>query len=237
MTELLIIVVVFFAIFTQSLAGFGLGLVSMPFLASLLGIREAAPLVALVGITGEILLLGRYRHELNFRAVWRLSLASIIAIPIGILALKRLDEAIVLKILGGVIVAYSLYGLLNLRLPEIEHPRWGYGFGFVSGLLSGAYNMSGPPVVIYGNCRRWQPREFKSNLQGFFMLNSVTVIATHAINKNFNMAVLSHYLVAVPAIVVGVGVGLLLDKKIDPLTFRKLVLGLLVVLGARLIFG
>jgi uncharacterized membrane protein YfcA len=41
--------------------------------------------------------------------------------------------------------------------------------------------------------------------------------------------------VAVPAIVVGVVVGLLLDKKIDPLTFRKLVLVLLVGLGLRLI--
>ncbi|MBI5930332.1 MAG: sulfite exporter TauE/SafE family protein [Chloroflexi bacterium] len=236
MTELLVLLVVFFAIFTQSVTGFGLGLVSMPFLTQILGINEAAPLVALIAITAEALLLIRYREHLNLQAVWRLSLASIISVPLGVIALHRLDGDLILKALGAIVIGYSLYSLSNFRLPEVEHPRWGYGFGFLSGLLSGAYNLAGPPVVIYGNCRRWEPREFKSNLQGFFMLNSVIVILTHALSQHYNRAVFNHYLLAIPAILLGIGVGLSLDHRINPVTFRKIVLVLLVVLGLTLIF-
>ncbi|MCQ3932652.1 MAG: sulfite exporter TauE/SafE family protein [Chloroflexi bacterium] len=236
MTELLVLLVVFFAIFTQSVAGFGLGLVSMPLLTQLLGIRMAAPLVALIAITAEVLLLIRYRDDLDFGAVWRLSVASMMAVPLGVMSLHRIDGDLILKGLGVIILGYSLYGLSNFHLPEVEHPHWGYGFGFLSGLLSGAYNLAGPPVVIYGNCRRWEPREFKSNLQGFFMFNSLTVIATHALSQNYTRTVLNHYLLAVPAILMGIVVGLALDKRINPITFRKIVLVLLVIIGLTLMF-
>ncbi len=236
MTELLVLLVVFFAIFTQSVAGFGLGLVSMPLLTQLLGIRMAAPLVALIAITAEVLLLIRYRDDLDFGAVWRLSVASIIAVPLGVMALHRIDSDLILKALGAIVIGYSIYGLSNFHLPEVEHPRWGYGFGFLSGLLSGAYNLAGPPVVIYGNCRRWEPREFKSNLQGFFMLNSLTVIATHALSQSYTRTVFNHYLLAVPAILMGIVVGIALDKRFNPTTFRKIVLVLLVILGLTLMF-
>ncbi|GIK66734.1 MAG: hypothetical protein BroJett018_45280 [Chloroflexota bacterium] len=135
-----------------------------------------------------------------------------------------------------VVIGYSIYGLSNFHLPEIEHPRWGYGFGFLSVLLSGVYNLAGPPVVIYGNCRRWEPREFKSNLQGFFMLNSLTVIATHALSDNYTRTVFNHYLLAVPAILMGIVVGIALAKHINPNTFRKIILVLLIIVGLTLMF-
>lgn len=109
------------------------------------------------------------------------------------------------------------------------------GFGFVAGLLSGAYNTSGPPVVIYGNCRQWLPAEFKCNLQGFFLLNSAAVIATHALSGNFTRPVWQAYSLALPAIGLGLVAGFTLDKRIEPAVFRKIVLLLLIVLGVRLL--
>ena len=50
---LALMVAIFFAIFTQSLTGFGSALISMPLLVGLLGIQIAAPLVALVGLISE----------------------------------------------------------------------------------------------------------------------------------------------------------------------------------------
>jgi uncharacterized membrane protein YfcA len=62
MEWLLVFVIVFFAIFVQSLTGFGLALVSMPFLAALLGVQTAAPLVALFGLVAEVILLLYFRE-------------------------------------------------------------------------------------------------------------------------------------------------------------------------------
>ncbi len=236
MNPIFIPVVIFFAIFTQSLTGFGLGLVSMAFLTEPLGAQTAAPLIALVAITGEVIMLIRYRQTFNFGAVRRLVVASVVGIPLGVLILRQVSQEAALAFLGVLLIGYALYGLFTPRLPEIRNPRWAYGFGFVAGLLSGAYNTGGPPYVVYGTCSRWQPTEFKSNLQGIFIVNSLMVIGSHALSQNFTPPVFQDYLIALPAIALGMGLGFQLDRYINPALFRKLVLLLLLMLGVRLIF-
>ena len=172
----LIPIMVFFGVFTQTVAGFGSALVTMAVLPGVLSVRVASPLVALMSFTLEVVLLIRYRNAINFGAVWRLSLAAIVGIPIGIAAIRSISEEVVLTILGAILVGYSIYALITPKLPELKQPAWAFGFGFVGGLLSGAYNVAGPAAVIYGNCRGWEPAEFKSNLQGLFLINDLTVV-------------------------------------------------------------
>jgi len=234
MDQLLIVFIIFLAVFTQSLAGFGSALVAMAFLPELLGIRVATPLVAMVAMTLEGILLVRYRAVLNLRAVWQVSVASLVGIPLGMLTLKRIDEGSAMTILGVLIFTYALYNLFELRLPEMNHPAWAYTFGLLAGMLGGAYNTSGPPVVIYGNSRRWLPVEFKSNLQGFFFFNSIVVVFGHALSQNITPLVWQDYLMAIPALALGILAGVSLDRMINPVVFRRLVLGLLLVMGGRL---
>ncbi len=236
MQLLLPIIVVFLAVFTQSLSGFGIALVAMAFLPELVGIRIATPLVALVALTLECFLLWRYRAELNLRAVWPIALTSIFGIPLGVWALRGVNEDLFLTVLGFVISGYALYALLNIRLPELRHPAWPFAVGLLAGVFGGAYNTSGPPVIIYGNCRQWQPAEFKSNLQGFFAINSLFVVIAHALNHNLTTTVWQNYLWSLPVIGLGFWLGTSLDRYLNPQRFRKLVLILLVVMGIRLIF-
>jgi len=236
--EILIpILIIFFAVFTQSLTGFGSALVAMAFLPELIGIKIAAPLVALIASTLEFFLLIRYRSSFRLQALWQLILASLIGIPLGIWALKGIDETILLAVLGIVITGYALYALFNFKVPTLLHPLWAYGFGFISGVLSGAYNTGGPPVVIYGTCRRWEPTEFKSNLQVFFLISDLLVVSGHAVNHNFNISILHYFVWALPALVLGILIGTNMDRFINQEIFRKIVLPLLVVMGIRLIFS
>ncbi len=232
---LLVAVVMLASAFTQTLTGFGSALVSMSILPPLLGIQIASPLVALMAITLETILLIRFRGAINFKAVWRLSLAALVGIPIGLGLARTVSEDIVLAVLGFILVGYSLYALITPRLPELKHPVWAFVFGFIGGILSGAYNVAGPAAVIYGNCRRWRPDEFRSNLQAFFLVNDAFVLFNHGLAGNLQLLVWSYYLVALPAILLGIFFGLRLDRHINPDMFRKLVQVLLIVMGLRLI--
>jgi hypothetical protein len=234
MSQLYTLIVVFLAIFTQSLTGFGSGLVSMAFLPSILGVRTAVPLVVLVTGTLEAVLLVRFRSAFNFKAVWPLTLASIFGIPVGIWALRGIDEDILLTVLGAVMAGYALYALLNFRLPELKHPAWAILAGFLAGVLSGAYSVGGPPAIIYGSCRRWGPEEFKSNLQGFFLVNDTLSILGHGLSGNLTPQVWQTYLLVLPALALGILAGSAVDRFINPRTFRKMVLILLVVMGVRM---
>jgi uncharacterized membrane protein YfcA len=232
----LLLIIIFFASFTQSLAGFGSALVAMSLLPSLLGIQTAAPLVALLGLVLEIFLLAYFRDAVKISNIWRVVVASLIGVPIGIIFLKRVDERLTMLLLGVVITGYALYALLRLRLPRLEHSLWGYLAGFLAGMLGGAYNTSGPPVIIYGNCRGWSPPEFKGNLQTFFLVNSLLVAFGHFFSGSYNAEVWRLFLLALPAGGIGLASGLVLDRFINPGLFRIIVLLLLLVLGIRLIF-
>lgn len=234
---LLIALVFFFAVFTHSVAGFGLALVAMAFLAGCSDLRVIVPMVALVGFTIELFILLRNRHGVNLGAVLRLWLASAMAAPLGVLLLNYADSTLMLHLLGLLLVGYAVYALLNLHLPPLTHPRWALGFGFASGLLSGMYNVGGPPLVIYGTCRQWSPLEFRGNIQGVFLLNSVIVLASHLLSRNVTPIVVQTYLAALPGVALGLVAGFALDRTIDAQVFRRIVYVLLVVLGGRLLLG
>ncbi len=235
--NLLIAVVALAAALVQRLTGFGSGLIPMAILPGPVGIRTVAPLVALLTTTVDLMMLSRYRAEVRLRAVAPLLVGMALGIPLGILALRRLDERIVLGALGAVITLYALYALFGPKLPRPEGRGWPYGVGVLAGMLGGAYNTSGPPLIIYGQARDWPPAEFKANLQTLFLFNDALVILGHLVAHNLTGTVFQAYLIALPALVAGFLVGGRLDRYLNPTRFRALVLVLLLGLGVRMVVG
>jgi len=235
MNILLVGLIVFLAVFTQSLSGFGSALVAMALLPAVIGIQLATPLVAVVALVLEIVLIIRFRQSLDVRDIWRVILAALIGTPLGVYFLSNVDENISLTVLGLVIAGYAIYALLGLNMPRLNRPVWAYLAGLFGGLLGGAYNTSGPPVILYADCRRWPPDVFKSNLQGYFVVSSVAILASHALSGNLTPQVWNLFWWTIPFIVIGLIAGLSLDRWLNPVTFRRMVLVLLVVMGIRLI--
>ncbi len=226
---------IFVAAFTQAVTGFGSALVAMPLLSQFVGVKTGAPLMAMLSLPMNIALLLIQRQALRWRAVGTLVLAAIVGIPIGIVVIAALNERVVLVGLGILLLGYAVYAWLTPHLPELKHPVWSYLFGFASGILAGGYNVGGPPAVIYGACKRWAPNEFRSNLQVLFLLENIFVLVGHAWQGNFTREVLNLLWFAVPALVIGIIAGVILDRFIPVALFRKIVLLLLFVLGVRLL--
>ncbi|MBK9232190.1 MAG: TSUP family transporter [Anaerolineae bacterium] len=108
MTTILFAVIVLFAALLQTISGFGFALLAMP-LATLafsvaapgvMGVRIAAPLVAMTGFTLYAVNLLRYRQALQWHAVNRLALAAACGIPLGIWMVATVNETVVKLILA-----------------------------------------------------------------------------------------------------------------------------------------
>jgi uncharacterized membrane protein YfcA len=227
-------IIVTFAVFVQAVAGFGLPMVATPVLVALFGIRAAVPLLAIIILELQILMIVRYRTALDFHTVWRISAAAILGIPIGVLFLSRIPEVMTITLLGVILIIYVVYSLFNFPVPELKKTIWAYIFGFLSGMGGGAYNMAAPPMIIYADTQRWEPRLFKANLQGCFLIITVVAILTHYLSGNINADVLTNSLIAIPFVLIGSLAGFYLDRFINPAIFRKIVLGLLLILGITL---
>jgi len=228
--------ILFLSAFTQGLSGFGVALVSMALLPGLIGIRSSVVLVALIAFVVDLGVLVRYWRSMQFRKILPVILASLVGVPMGIFVLRRLDEGITLAILGIILAGYALYALSGLCLPELKGRVWAYGAGFIGGLLGGAYNTSGPPIIMYASCKKWSPKVFKGNLQSFFVQNTFIVVVGHWLSGNITDEIWSLFGRGIPWLLAGTLVGISMDRWIKPELFRKVVLVLLVVMGIRLIF-
>ncbi len=228
--------VLFLAALTQSITGFGLALVSMPLLSLLIGLPQATALVAVISVVVETGLLRRYWASLRWQPVWRLIVASFLGVPLGVVFLKRLPEDLMMAGLGLLLAGYGLYGLAGWRLPQLRARIWAWLMGLLAGALGGAYNTSGPPVILYGHARRWPPAEFKANLQAFFLTNSTVVFLSHLGAGDITAATWRQTLWALPALLLGLWLGGYADRLLSPQRFRQIVLAALVLLGLRMMF-
>jgi len=224
-------IVAFLAGFIQGLAGFGSVLLSLPLMVLFLDIREAIPLVNLMGVILTVLLIIQLRAHWEWRKIWPLLAGALPGIPVGVYLLKRMDSAHVQVILGLVLVAYSVYGLL-FRLPigKVSGP-WAYFFGFFAGGLGGAISASGPPVIVYTSLQAWTKDQIKVTLQGFFIISGLLIGVFHAANGLTTDGVIRYFLVSIPTLLVGTWAGSLLYGKFKEEGYRRVMLVLLGALG------
>jgi len=228
----IIALIVFIAAFQQSLSGFGFSLVAMPILVQLVGIQTAAPLVAVLALTLNIINGFRWRKALDFSEIKRLGIWMALGVPMGIWGILALNETVVKAGLGALLVAYALFALLRPeKLPTIPR-RWAYPAGFFAGLLGGAYNTSGPPLILYGSLRNWSHQRFRAVLQSLFGFAASIVVTGHLIARHYTPPVLTHVVISLPGLLLAVGLGMMLDKRIQPghlkkwITIATLILGL-----------
>jgi uncharacterized membrane protein YfcA len=215
----------------QSAVGFGSALVAMPLLALVIDLQTATPVVGLVVLAISGLMLLRNWRNVNVRDGWRLVASAVLGIPFGLMLLRGGSEAIIKGVLGAVLVAFGLYRLISPRVREPNGAGWLWVSGFISGVLGGAYNTNGPPIVIYGSARRWSPDRFRATLQMVFLATGVFIAAGQGLAGFWTSTVFRLVLYALPAVAVGTLAGGRLGRAIRQEMFNRIVYVLLIVMG------
>jgi len=221
--------------FIRSAFGFGDALIAMPLLALLVGFKTGTPVIALVALTIAISILARNWRQVDFRSAWRLIVSSIAGIPVGLYFLKGSYESPMKIILAVVIMGFALFHLARPALMHLKDERLALVFGFVAGVLGGAYNTNGPPIVIYGSLRRWNPESFRATLQGYFLLTNIFIVLGHAFAGLWTKSVLSLYLLSLPLVFLSIWLGGVFHRCIPQGRFDRMIHGLLLLIGLYLL--
>ncbi len=234
---LLVAAVLFCSTLLRSTFGFGDALLAMPLLTMLIGLRSTTPLVAMVAGVIAVSILLRHWRDVQVRSAWRLVLASAAGIPLGLLLLKGVHESLTTILLALGILAFAGPGLLRPRLPRLSSERTAYPFGLVAGILGGAYNINGPPVVIFGALRRWSPVTFRATLQGYFLLTNGLIIAGHVSAGLWTRPVLQLFAVTLPVVILAILLGERLSRAIPRPQFERAIHLLLLLVGLLLLIS
>jgi uncharacterized protein len=234
-TITMVLLIFFFSMLIKSIFGFGDALLAMPLLAMVVGIKTATPLFAMVGTTITLVILVlRWRHVM-IQSAWRLVVSSVFGIPVGLFFLKGSYDIAVNLVLALVIILFSAYSLSNPDLPRLKNERYAFFFGFVSGILGGAYNTAGPPVIIYSSLRRWAPESVLATLQGYFFPVGIFIFIGHGIAGLWTREVMTYYVAALPFSLIALAVGSRLNRAVPQDKFEKWIFGMLLVIGIFLL--
>ena len=230
-----VLIVLFLAALTRSTFGFGDALVGMPLLAILTGMQTATPVIQMFGTTIAIFILFRQWRQVDLKSAWKLIVSSLIGIPIGLYYLSKVNENLVKFILAVIIILFALYQLSRPKMIRLKSDRFALLFGLLGGILGGAYNTNGPPVIFYGTLRNWDPARFRATLQGYFLPTGIGILTGHLIAGFWTPTVIRYYVTGLPVVIAAILLGSFLNRRVPKDKFVRYVYVILILLGIFLL--
>lgn len=237
LTIVYVLIIAFVATLIRSTFGFGVALMAVPLLSLVISLEVAVPLAVLLSITIALVVVIQDRQHIHFSSAKWLIIFAVMGIPLGLLVLAYANGYYIKAVLGLLIIAYSVYSLAGKQSIHLEKDsmKWLFICGFLSGLFGGAYGISGPPLVVYGDMRRWSAQQFRATLQGYFLPSGIVTLFGFWYKGLWNHTVTHYYLIALPAVIPAIFLGRYFNQRLKDRAFFKYVYMGLIMIGVVLI--
>ena len=199
---------------------FGLALVVAPVLLLFLEPRSVVVIANVLIVLLLSVVLIELRSHLQLRQIRGMILGGVIAVPIGVFALKAADPGLLRIIIGLVILILGIMILFNVKIPMVNHRIAGPIYGYLASLSIPALSIGGPLAAIYIMSRQWSSSVMRVSLAFFFvssyLVGFMLYFAVGLVDSNIIMNVG----ILIPGLILGFIVAKLLLKRISEGIFR-----------------
>jgi uncharacterized membrane protein YfcA len=222
----------------------GLGVFAVAVFALILPARESVGVVLPILITADVVAVSSYHRHAMWSHLWRLFPWAVVGIIIGFLALGRIDNQQVEKLIGAILVVLVVIqywrGRANqttesevVRVPQ--NVWFVAGVGIVAGFTTMVANAAGPIMILYLLAMRLPKMEFiGTSAWYFFILNLFKVPFSYQLGL-INTSSIPLDLLVAPLAIVGALFGRRIIKHIDQKLFETLALSLTFIAALRLL--
>lgn len=213
--------IAFIAALARGFSGFGGALIFVPLASAVYGPQVAAPILMLVdGVLQFTLLKNAWRIGKRGE-VAIMALGALVGIPLGVLALKYLDTIALRWGISGLTAAMLALLMSGWRYHGRPRQPLTIGVGFLSGLLSGAIQAGGPPVVAYWLGGGNAAATLRANIILFFFCTSAASGVTYLAAGLLDTGVLILAATAAPGYALGLFLGTRMFNLASELAFRR----------------
>ncbi len=235
---LLVSLIVAGAATVKGAIGFGFPLVAVPLLSSILGPRVAVPLIAIPTGVSNLIMIVRGKGA-PVRGALIMVLAGItVGTVIGALLFKVLDPRPLSVLVGTMTLLYVLATVfrLTVRIPAEFGDRAAPVVGVVTGVIGGATGIFAPPLATYLHMLQLAKTEFVFWITLLFAAGNIVQIASYVHLGLYGGPVLPMSLAACIPMAVGTWVGLVLQDRMDPEVFNRVILAIVFLASLNLLW-
>lgn len=236
-------VTIFFASIVHGIAGFGLAQVSMGFMPLFRSAASAAVIFSMLAVASNFRIWLSVREEFDVMDWLKPVIGLAAGMPLGIYVFNQMNEGqvriaigIVLLVAVVLIVLKEKTSLMKKWFEDIEYePKWILPIlvGFIAGILGGAVAIPGPAMIMYGafmaSTGLWSGKKMKATFTAFFGTLMLYRVATSFIQGNVTPTLAVEALIALPAMLLGSWIGILIFNKIPQRIFQWVVIAMLTV--------
>lgn len=197
----------FLAGLVRGFAGFGAGMIMGPTFAFVFGPVLAIPLIQLLDFIVQIQVVPANWRVVKWRALMPMALAASATMPLGIYFLTALDPLVIKRALS--IIIFLLLALLvsGWRYRGPRGRVMDCIVGGVSGTLSGAVGLGGPPIIVYSMASGDNAAATRAVIIGFFAISGFALVAWFALRGLITTEVLWNSLYLTPIYIGGAFIG------------------------------
>jgi uncharacterized protein len=223
----------FIAALARGFSGFGGALIFVPLASAAVGPQAAAPILLLIDGVAQLALIRNAWRQANRREVAIMTIGALAGIPLGTFVLRYVDATVLRWGIAALVVIMLVLLISGWRYHGQPKRSTTIGVGFIAGILSGAIQAGGPPVVAYWLGGANSALIVRANIILFFLCTSVVAATSYLLTGLLGQEVLLLALITVPAYAIGMYLGTRMFGLADERTFRRTCY--LLIAGAALV--
>jgi len=220
-------------------AGFGggVGVVAAPIMALVISAKTTLGVILPLSLATDVISVRYYWGHWVGHHVRALLPGMILGVLIGGGVLDVIPEEWFRRILGGLACVFAILQVLKDRiLHDVKPPGyWArFGVGIVLGIVSSLIHAGGVVLMLYLLPQGLSGRTFVATAWLFGVILNVMKFALYTYLGLINTQSLIMDAWLMPALALGAFTGILLNKRLSPVWFNRIVLVLVLAIGMKL---
>ena len=232
--KILFILVAAFAVFIQSVAGFGGTLISMPIGITLVGIATAKPVLTILAwLTGIMVAVSGWKH-IDLKELAKMTGVMLVGVLLGVWVFGSVSMKYLL-LLYAVVVLIIGFKKLFFESKNETKPLWQWVSLSIAGLMQGMFVSGGSFLVIYATSQIKDKQVFRSTVNAVWAILNTVLIISYYFDGLLTAETLKLTGICVVPVLLAVYVANLASKKINQKVFLKITYLVLIASGAVLL--
>ena len=219
-----------------AVAGTGGGIILLPLLVSVFGVRDAVPMYAIVQFAGNVCRVVVNRASIDFVVVRWFALGAIPCAVMGAWLFSRMPDTGLMKLLGVFLIVSALARRGSSWLQSGFNPRWFASIGGLFALISAIVGSAGPFLAPFYLCYGLTRSGFIGTEALGTAFMHVAKLASYQSLGTINPGLWSKGLILSPAMLMGTLLGKRLIDRIPAQTFVQMMDVLVLCFGLWFVF-